>query len=429
MKSRVEKIDRDRLILILEGRLDSVGADQLADAAQVALQESHRLLAVDMQAISYISSAALRVFLLLNKQMVAREGVLVLFALQEYSKQVLDVAGFTGALAVEPSREAALALMPPPASMSPEEALPGGGLTVEETREAIGTVDVLGDINDVLYARVTPDLLASKPFFQTEYSLGLGALGHRPEDYLAIMGEAITIGGTMVWLPTDGQDTPDFLIPKKPSEAVMLRTGFNVCVRGGFNEIVRFTADAAEGMTMSELYRALFDRAKKQRPDFKGALGLALRAECGRAYGSGVTRSPIPELAPEDGRMIIDPAHFSTWFEIDTEPRHRDVTALICGVGVDLSVDRSGYNQTYLNRAFYINPSNQPAHQALLHNHAVFFNPLPMPAEGVSLESAIQEVVEAGNFMDMRHLLDQTTITSALIGINYVQDFREDDQR
>ena len=42
------------------------------------------------------------------------------------------------------------------------------------------------------------------------------------------------------------------------------------------------------------------------------------------------------------------------------------------------------------------------------------------------MDVEMRRVVEAGEFVDMRHLLDQTTVTSALIAVNYVQEVRED---
>jgi hypothetical protein len=51
---------------------------------------------------------------------------------------------------------------------------------------------------------------------------------------------------------------------------------------------------------------------------------------------------------------------------------------------------------------------------------------MPMPAKAVSLEQEIKNVVEKGEFVDMRHLLDSSAIRSALIGVNYIQEFRND---
>ena len=48
----------------------------------------------------------------------------------------------------------------------------------------------------------------------------------------------MTIGGTMVWLPTDGNDTPDFLSPKKDTGEIVIYTGVNAALEGEFNDVV-----------------------------------------------------------------------------------------------------------------------------------------------------------------------------------------------
>lgn len=425
------EIQNGLLIVRPEGRLDAFGSEELGRVLNERITPEIRQVLIDLPAVNYLSSAGLRVFLSAHKKMTERNGLLMLSGLQDYCKRVLDISGFSDSLSVFPSRDQALAHARAAARPAPAEydEMEVGRVRVLNRRQAHGTVDVMGHINDVLYARVTIDHIANKPFFQTEYSLGLGALGDKPEDYLPIMGEAIMIGGTMVWLPTDGNDTADFLIPKKHSASVVLRTGFNVSVRGGFGETLLFESRDPDGATMSDLYRSLFDWYKRTRADFRGALGLAMRAEVGRAYGSGVTKSPVLPFKPANGEMIIDPSNFAEWFEIDQEPRHTNLTALICGAGVDLDSDLSQYNREHLDRAFYINPSNKPARNVLLHNHAVFFSPQPLSDQPDNLEDEIQRVVDNGDFVDMRHLLDQTTVKRAIIGVNFVQEFREDTKK
>jgi hypothetical protein len=143
-------------------------------------------------------------------------------------------------------------------------------------------------------------------------------------------------------------------------------------------------------------------------------------------FGSGGTKSPITANAPGNGKRIIDPENFAEWFEFDAEPRHRGVTGLISGVGVDLRSDLTRFNQENFQATFYKNPANHPALDCLLHNHGVFFDALPFADPARDLATEISEVVERGNFVDMRHLLDRTAVTRAFIGLIYVRDFRPD---
>jgi len=246
------------------------------------------------------------------------------------------------------------------------------------------------------------------------------------DDYYPVMGEMMTIGGTMVWLPTDGNDTPDFLIPKADTGRVKVRTGFNVSLNGKPNELLYFVSDQPQGVSLGEIYGALFRLASLRRPDYKGALGLAICAEMPAVFGSGILKSPIREFAPANGKMVTDSENMTQWFESDKEPRHSGVTGLICGIGISLQADLSLFDQEILNRIFYLHPANTGGKNQMLHNHGVFFSLQPFPDKAVNLENQIKQVVDQGDFIDMRHLLDASTIKRGLIGISYLQGLKQD---
>jgi hypothetical protein len=73
--------------------------------------------------------------------------------------------------------------------------------------------------------------------------------------------------------------------------------------------------------------------------------------------------------------------------------------------------------------------ANKASQDEVLHNHAVFFRNAPAPGGTRDMDVEMRRVVDEGEFVDMRHLLDQTTITRALIAVNYVQEVREDVQK
>lgn len=414
----------------LAGRLDGHSAKEASRLFADIAPAAH--LVLDCGGLSYLSSAGVRFLLHLQKTLAAGGGALALAGVQPFCASVLEMSGLSGLMPVFATVSDALA------SLCVAESVAGecekyqteqGTFVFHAAGNGIATIDVLGDIANVIDCAITKDLVVDKPFFETEYSLGLGALGASPEDYLPVMGEAVMLAGTMVWLPTDGNDTPDYMIPRKASTAVVLHTGFNASLRGGFNEFVEFRAPEARPAAVGGIYRTLFDLAKKRRPDFRGMIGVAMRAEIHEAFGAGITRSPLLANRPANGRPITDASNFAEWFESDRSPRHRGTTALICGAGVDLTADLSAIDAGPLRRMFYVNPANRGAQTEALHNHAVFFTSAPPPAGSRDMDVEMRRVVETAEFVDMRHLLDQTTVRSALIGVGYVQEVREDTKR
>lgn len=96
------------LLVTLDGRISSVNSGQVeADImAQVAKGESDLL--VDMGKLDYISSAGLRVVLLVAKNLKQSGGVLVLYGMQGQIREVFDISGFLNILTVADTREQAL---------------------------------------------------------------------------------------------------------------------------------------------------------------------------------------------------------------------------------------------------------------------------------------------------------------------------------
>lgn len=410
-------------IAVLKGRLDAHGTSLATQQLTAQVPTTATFLVFDFTEVGYLSSAGLRLLLVWHKRLLVQNGGVVLCGLSEYCAEVLTIAGFAGQMPAFVTRSKALAHCGVQAAERVE--LPCGAFVVHPGGTVPGFVDVVGDIEDVLASRVTPAHLCSKPFSAKAFSIGLGGLGAKLDDYFGIMGEMITIGGTMVWLPTDGHDTPDFLIPKSDGASVLLRTGFNASLEGDFHEVMEFTAARPEGAAMNEIYRSLCDYARGRRPDYRGAIGLAMVADVSALYGCGVVKSPVASNAPENGKWITHPDNYPAWFESDHEPKRRDLTGLITGIGVDLDADLNAFDQGPFKASFYLNPGNVPAHRVQLHNHGVFFSRLPFP-QTTALDAAITEVVDQGDFIDMRHLLDRTAVTRALIGVIYVTDFRRD---
>ncbi len=423
------------LVLALRGRLDAFTTKQLEERLGASLNDaSVRYVILDLAELEYLSSAGIRVLVTTMRQMRNGGGEMMLVGLKGYPEKVLALAGFAESFPRHATLGQALAATGAGAAAHArwDQALPFAG--------AAGTFQVapwsrdhcealvLGDIKDVLHCRVTPSLMRSKRFSASEYSLGLGGLGDKMEDYFPILGEMVTIGGTMVWLPTDGHDTADFLIPQKDTGEVTIRTAFNVSLAGHFNDLALFESPRPEGSSIGEICRDIFAFARQHRAPFKGGVFFALRAEVKAAYGAGVLRSPILRNQPNNGKSLIDEENFDTWFEVDHVPRHRDVTGLFTGIALDLrSQFTHHYDQAMLDAAFYVNPGNRmAADDQILHQHGVYFSPRPFHPQPASLDEAIGAVIEDGDFRDMRHAFDNTRLSRAIVGIAYIEQFKRD---
>lgn len=100
---------RDGVLVIAPvGRLDVNTSGCLESRLLERVAGGETCLVVDMLRVEYISSAGLRVLLMIAKKLKERSGRLALCALGPAVRQVFELAGFLALFAVEASREDAV---------------------------------------------------------------------------------------------------------------------------------------------------------------------------------------------------------------------------------------------------------------------------------------------------------------------------------
>lgn len=95
-------------ILALAGRLDTRGAPELESRGRAIFRDGARQLLVDMANVDYISSAGLRVLLVLAKEAAACGGRLSLCCLTPAVNEVMTNSGFDTIIPLAADRQSAL---------------------------------------------------------------------------------------------------------------------------------------------------------------------------------------------------------------------------------------------------------------------------------------------------------------------------------
>lgn len=86
------------LIVSVVGRVDHNTANAFREGIAVHLDRcvaERSVLVVDLAAMEYISSAGLRVFMILSRDAKARHGRIVLAAMQPLVREIFDISKFT----------------------------------------------------------------------------------------------------------------------------------------------------------------------------------------------------------------------------------------------------------------------------------------------------------------------------------------------
>lgn len=90
----------DEATLFLEGRIDSAAAPE-AQEALLPMVDEFSALTLDFGKVAFVSSAGLRVLLLLHKKCNAQGREMKLVNVKPSIMEVLDITGFSGMLHIE----------------------------------------------------------------------------------------------------------------------------------------------------------------------------------------------------------------------------------------------------------------------------------------------------------------------------------------
>ena len=95
-------------IFKLNGRLDSNTSQGFEKKIFQAITDGSKHMVIDFKDLDYISSAGLRVILKATKALKREDGRIMLCSMQDYVKEVFEIAGFDSFLPIVPSIEDAL---------------------------------------------------------------------------------------------------------------------------------------------------------------------------------------------------------------------------------------------------------------------------------------------------------------------------------
>ncbi|MEI6206102.1 MAG: STAS domain-containing protein [Desulfuromonadales bacterium] len=104
------KVEGANVIAAINGEIDGKTAPQVQSELLAALQSGNRLL-VDMKKVTYLSSAGLRMLLLLYRQIAAKKGKVVLVGVSEEIRDTMSMTGFINFFTLADTQEAGLSAL------------------------------------------------------------------------------------------------------------------------------------------------------------------------------------------------------------------------------------------------------------------------------------------------------------------------------
>lgn len=93
--------ENEKTLVTLEGRLDTTNVTDFEKQIQPLLTLSNPDIIMECENFNYISSSGLRLFLTLQKKVLANRGKMVLKNMKPEIKEVFDMTGFSSIFTIE----------------------------------------------------------------------------------------------------------------------------------------------------------------------------------------------------------------------------------------------------------------------------------------------------------------------------------------
>ena len=87
-------------MVVLNGRLDTSNADQFQKDIEPLMKLESPDIEMDCSGMEYTSSQGLRMFLMLQKNVMGRKGKLVMRNMRPQVKEVFDITGFSNIITI-----------------------------------------------------------------------------------------------------------------------------------------------------------------------------------------------------------------------------------------------------------------------------------------------------------------------------------------
>jgi anti-anti-sigma factor len=422
----------EQLVLSLTGRMDGTGAQQAASAIQQHLNDHDTAVIFDLGGVDYLSSAGLRVFQESIRKMKERNGKVAVCRLHEFTEKILGTGGFLPLLSVYPTVDAALADTKKRQSPAGREvSLAGSGwlLSAEHCADRSCTLSVTGDLRAIHDGRVSIGDVQINRGCSKGFCAGIGAMGKNRDMAAPLLGEMISIGGTVYWIPTDGHLTPDYFTAEDSGSSGMKSFSlFTIAFSGPFTDMIRISSEKPDGITLAEAYGGIFRYAAQQYPGYRGVCAVVMKATIGGVYSSDMKTSLLAAAADHAARgpaampggrtvteLPFDGSISERVSEINVKPRYAGDVLISVGYGIDLKVAQNAFPADELAALYYTDPRRSADGMFLYNKGAVFRNLRWDNSAG--FEAQADSVLDAGEFVAMHNLLGITKIKSALAGI------------
>ena len=386
--------------LNVKGRIDSITSPEIQQSINHLIQKGQRSLVVDLQEVSYISSAGLRVFLAAQKQLMKAGGEICLFKPSDMVFRVFELGGVLRFFKIAHSREDLESIFHDHTQTSRLFSKSNDNLSVQYTKREVpyGRLLLIGSQTRLSLSEYTESDVITVPSVDVQFGCGLATFGDTYDDYKNFFGEAVLVNRSLFFYPAVKRPAVDFMLCTQGDSTIEYKFLHGFGFSGAYNYILSFESSGAF-TELDRLVEMLFEISEAN------IFGMVILAESKGLWGMNLKNVPIIENKPANGKSIFDSENFSEWVNFPVEPS--DGNRIITCVGV--AVKNKNMEPLEVQELF--------AKDNNYHVHAGIFSQEPLTKKIDQFEHELERMPAELDVHKVQHALGQTRLSQGLVGI------------
>jgi anti-anti-sigma factor len=433
------------IILSLDGRLDAEGAAVLMPYIERVISDNQCHLIIDMSQVPYLSSGGIRTLNVAYKTMKSKKLRVLLAGTGEFTRKVLDVSGFTRIFPQCPTVEQAIRYLEKSSfegAMSRDwKILPVKAEIPVVIRYHVvsdGEAELIcsGPWREMQLSGLKIDDIRQSGFRNGDYAIGTGAFGPSSDECLRTLGDLVSAGGIIAWIPPGGEAT-DYVLTGTRIQSGSVETVafqeipgvFSTCscvLGGGTHEVLQVEQGPFAGheITLGEIHSLICTRAKERGMPYNGMIAVKILAQASSYETLILEKSPIDINRPEDRGMISSKSNYSKWFRKSRKVPRIEETLVSFGIIYNKPVPDNEDSEVIAT----LFPGGHLTDETGISSHTLgisFTSTEWDPGSGIERE--IKKVETEGEVTGVYRLTAATTFSKAIIGVTYINRMRCDD--
>ncbi|MHB8110429.1 MAG: STAS domain-containing protein [Syntrophorhabdaceae bacterium] len=390
----------DIAYLKLAGRIDSITCRETDSLFRDAVMAGKRIIIADLKDVNYVSSAGLRVFLSIQKELKKAGGQVCFFNTSPSVYSVFETSGFTTIFRfLESSYD-----LQQCSKVSEDESLlrdihiEGGDLRILSKDRTRVKLTLIGCEQKLASAGYTREDVISVNASAIDFATGLAALGTEFDDYKGYFGETIVINGNLFVYPAIPRSAVDFIIHKSNKRDAVYHFLHGFSFPEEFRHIAAFEP-SAEYVTLDQMIDSILQVTDSP------VIGISGIFESKGLFGMRLKKIPLQENAGVPGIDIFSSEHFSDWIDYSIEAEDVYNLMVITGIAVREKTLQHGSTDEVIPKG------------SRFHIHGVVFDKKPFNKDIDNFSHELDRIVAGMEPQKVLHLLGKSRVGSGLMGI------------